>query len=301
MGLTDGAENVSVNLSDSDSLGLSILNSSADAFDKDKFEWLIGDLDSGESVKLNLTAKTNKSDENLTIMSEVETSTFETNKENNLDNDSFCVLPVCDLVITINPDNDLVYVEDIVNWIINVTNNGPDNASDVNVFNSLPEGLEFILSELNKGELENISNEKESIDFNWKIGNLEKNESAYLVISTTALDEGLISNNASVISSTYDSNESNNFDTSDLQVIAEDNSNEFDNNSDDEPNDVIDEFPVFDNNSSDKNDSNLNKSKEFVKSNSKKPIDLSNKKTGNPFIGVLLSIFALVLFPFKKN
>ena len=234
-------------------------------------------------------------------MSEVETSTFEANKENNLDNDSFCVLPVCDLVITINPDNDLVYVEDIVNWIINVTNNGPDNASDVNVFNSLPEGLEFILSELSKGELENISNEKESIDFNWKIGNLEKNESAYLVISTTALDEGLISNNASVISSTYDSNESNNFDTSDLQVIAEDNSNEFDNNSDDEPNDVIDEFPVFDNNSSDKNDSNLNKSKEFVKSNSKKPIDLSNKKTGNPFIGVLLSIFALVLFPFKKN
>ena len=297
----DGADNVSVNLSDLDSLGLSILNSSDDAFDKDKFEWLIGDLDSGESVKLNLTAKTNKSDENLTIMSEVETSTFEANKENNLDNDSFCVLPVCDLVITINPDNDLVYVEDIVNWIINVTNNGPDNASDVNVFNSLPEGLEFILSELSKGELENISNEKESIDFNWKIGNLEKNESAYLVISTTALDEGLISNNASVISSTYDSNESNNFDTSDLQVIAEDNSNEFDNNSDDEPNDVIDEFPVFDNNSSDKNDSNLNKSKEFVKSNSKKPIDLSNKKTGNPFIGVLLSIFALVLFPFKKN
>ena len=286
---------------------------------KDDYEWIIGDLDSGESVNLTLTTKTNRPGENITIMSDVETSTFEVNKENNLDNDSFTVLPACDLVITISPDNSVVYAGDLVNWIINVTNKGPDNASDVNVFNSLPEGLEFILSESSKGELENLTHD-DSIDFVWKVGDLASNESAYLIISTNTLDEGLISNNASVNSSTFDLNESNNFDSSNLQVIVEDNSEEnsednsdgADNDSGDDDSsdqdgaeddigeDIGDELPLFDYNLLDKNDSKL-KSKDYNKYNSKNPIDFHSKKTGNPVIAIILSIFALFLFPNRKN
>ena len=305
----DDASDVSVSLSDLDSLGLVVLNSSDDSFDNDSHEWVIGDLDSGESVSLTITAKANRSGENITVVSEVETSTFEANKENNLDNDSLSILPVCDVLISISPDNEAVYVGDVVNWLINVTNKGPDKASDVNVFNSLPEGLEFILSESSKGELENLADEDCNVDFIWKVGDLDNDESAYLVISTNALNEGLIPNNASANSSTFDSNESNNFDSSDLQVIVEgnddvsgDGSNDSsENHSRDDSHDGYEGFPLFDYDFSDKNDSGLSKSNGPDNNDSKNPIDLSNKKTGNPFIGLILSIFALFMFPFRKN
>ena len=333
----DGASDVSVSLSDLSDLGLDVLDGD-DSFNVNGSEWIIGDLDSGESVSLSLTVKTNKSNENLTVTSEVDTSTFEVNKENNLDNDSLRVLPSCDLTITIYPDNAVVNVGENVDWIINVTNKGPDKASDVNVFNSLPEGLEYILSQSSKGEIENFTNEDGAIiDLIWKVGDLANNESAYLVISTEALYEGLIINNASVNSSTFDLNESNNFDSSELKVIVDDNSNQTDSNPDDESNgtdsnfedesneenddgngdsenngndsneNLDDEFPIFDylldddGHNSDNYDSKLDKSKGYAKNLSKKPVVFSNKKTGNPLIIVVLSIFALFTIPFRKN
>ena len=334
----DDAKDVSVSLSDLDDLGLVILEVSDDSFNKDDNEWVIGDLDSGESVSLTVTVKANKSNENITVSCEVETSTFETNKENNLDNDSLKVLPLCDVAIAIYPNNATVKVGETVNWIINVTNKGPDKAGDVDVFNSLPEGLEFVFSQSSKGEIENSTNEDgEIIDFIWKVGDLKNNESAYLVISTDALEEGLIFNNASVNSSTYDSNESNNFDSSAIKVFMEDNSNETDENqkedesddgnddndkessddgaddgddsSEDDDGDMDDEFPMLDyflddnddqDNNLNKNDSKSDKSKKGIENKSKKPVKMSNQKSGNPLVFVVLSIFALFLFPFRK-
>ena len=334
----DDAKDVSVSLSDLDDLGLVILEVSDDSFNKDDNEWVIGDLDSGESVSLTVTVKANKSNENITVSCEVETSTFETNKENNLDNDSLKVLPLCDVAIAIYPNNATVKVGETVNWIINVTNKGPDKAGDVDVFNSFPEGLEFVFSQSSKGEIENSTNEDgEIIDFIWKVGDLKNNESAYLVISTDALEEGLIFNNASVNSSTYDSNESNNFDSSAIKVFMEDNSNETDENqkedesddgnddndkessddgaddgddsSEDDDGDMDDEFPMLDyflddnddqDNNLNKNDSKSDKSKKSIANRSKEPVNISNQKSGNPLVFVVLSIFALFLFPFRK-
>ena len=269
---------------------------------------IIGDLANGDSVSLSISTRANKSGENITVLSEVGTSTFELNKENNLDNDSLNILPVCDVEITITPDNSLVNAGDTVNWIINVTNNGPDNASDVNVFNSLPEGLEFIYSQSNKGEVENITDEEGNvIDFIWKVGDLDKNESAFLVISTNALDEGLIPNNASVNTSTFDLNESNNFDSTILEVVIKNDTDETDDDPDEDYSD--DEIPDFDylldDNGDDSNKSvkkvpKLNKSNKIMNKKSKKPIDISNNKTGNPLAFAVLSIFAIFLLPVRK-
>ena len=325
----DSASDVSLSLSDLESLGLIVVGSSDDSFDEDACEWLIGDLDPDESVSLIITTKANRSNDEIVLVGKVETSTFELNEENNEDNESLEVLPVCDLVISISPDNNPVNVGDTVNWIINVTNNGPDKASDVNVANSLPEGLEFIVHDSNKGDLEEITDEDGNIiDFIWKVGDLDANESALLVISTNALEEGSVLNNASVNSSTTDINQSNNFDSSELDVISSDDS---DNNQDDNPDssdntddnndseyDEDDEgFPWYDyfpddqNNNSGKNldDDSLDKSKNKYGDNSKMsnkndsiiPIDLSSKKTGNPLVFVVLSIFALFLSGYRKN
>ena len=47
------------------------------------------------------------------------------------------------------------------------------------------------------------------VDLTWKVGDLENNESALLIISTKTLEEGIVLNNASANSSTKDINESN--------------------------------------------------------------------------------------------
>ncbi len=326
----DSASDVSLSLSDLESLGLIVVDSSDDSFDEDACEWIIGDLDAGESVSLTLTTKPNRSDDDIVLVGKVETSTFELNEENNEDNENLEVLPVCDLVISISPDNNPVNVGDTVNWIINVTNNGPDKASDVNVANGLPEGLEFIVHDSNKGDLEEITDEDGNIiDFIWKVGDLDGNESALLIISTNALEEGSVLNNASVNSSTTDINQSNNFDSSELDIISSDDSdsNQEDNpDSSDNPGDDNDSesyedddegFPWYDyfpddlNNNSGKNldDDSLDKSKNKYGDNSKMsnkndsvmPIDLSTKKTGNPLVFVVLSIFALFSLGYRKN
>ncbi len=326
----DSAADVSLSLSDLESLGLVVVGSSDDSFDEDACEWLIGDLDAGESVSLTITTKAHRSGDEIVLVGNVKTSTYELNKDNNEDNESLEVLPVCDLVISISPDKNPANVGETVNWIINVTNNGPDKASDVNVANSLPEGLEFIVHDSNKGDLEEITDEEGNvIDFIWKVGDLESNESALLIISTNALEEGSVLNNASVNSSTTDINQSNNFDSSELDIISSDDS---DNNQDDNPdssdnaddnNDSesdeyedegfpwYDYFPDDQNNNSSKNldDGSLDKSKNNYGDSSKMsnkndsiiPIGLSNQKTGNPLVFVVLSIFALFLLGYRKN
>lgn len=326
----DSASDVSVSLSDLESLGLIVVNSSDDSFDKTKNEWIIGDLDVGETVSLTISTRANKSDDNIVLVGEVETSTYEMNKQNNNDDESLKVLPICDLVISIIPDKNPANPEEIVNWIINVTNNGPDKAGDVNVTNSLPEGLEYIAHDSSKGNLEQITDEDGNIvDLIWNVGDLDNNESALLVVSTKALEEGTFLNNASVDSSTPDINKSNNLDSSELNVIPSDESdNNTDGNTEDNSDDNYggnddseyyedDDYPWYDyfldddNNNSDKklDNSPLNKSKKNPIDNSKrnktndslKPINLSDKKTGNPLVFVVLSIFALFSLVYRKN
>ena len=117
-------------------------------------------------------------------------------------------------------DKNPVYVDEVVNWIINVTNNGPDKASEVIVNGSFPESLEFIIYELTKGELESITDDDGNlVELIWKVGDLESNESALLVISSKALEEGEVVNSVSANSSTNDLNQSNNLDSASIDVI----------------------------------------------------------------------------------
>ncbi|MBO7210590.1 MAG: DUF11 domain-containing protein [Methanobrevibacter sp.] len=323
----DDASNVSVSLSDLESLGLIVLNSSDDSFDLDNYEWLIGDLGSGDSVSLNISTKANRSNENVTVLADVETSTYESDKENNHDNDTLEILPICDISVTKIADKNPVYIDDVVNWIINVTNNGPDKASEVIVNGSFPESLEFIIYELTKGELESITDDDGNVvELIWNVGDLESNESALLVISSKALEEGEVVNSVSANSSTTDMNQSNNFDSAIVDVISNEsgednpdnpevpenpeNPDSPDNPENDSYEDYYDEFPwddyfpddlfknnddkALDRNSDSKYDGNHIKSP-------KKQIDISKKRTGNPFALVILSMLALFSLATRKN
>ena len=319
------------------------LDCSNSSFNETTFKWEIPSLLLGDEVSLVVSTKVNSSNKEISLKTNVSAETYDPIESNNFDSDSVNVLPLCDLAITIIPDNNPVNIGDTVNWIINITNIGPDNASDVNVFNKLPDGLEYIVHESSKGEVENKVNDLGNIvDLIWKVGDLGKNESAYLVISSKTLEEGRILNDVIVNSSTLDINQSNNYDEANIDVLPlkepDDNKtdgnsskdNDDSNSSDGGPDDdfdgnydgYYDDYPWKDYNflddenhkdSENDNSKDLDKNKDsndLNKKNSlknksneysfKEPIDISSKKSGNPLILVILSIFALISVGFRK-
>ena len=180
----DKAQNVTVSLNDLKELGFDIINSNVDvpgaSFDEENNTWHIGDLASGDDAAIIVTVNPNRSNVNVTAIAETHTPTYEVNLENNYDDTAIEVLPLCDLVITITSDKEVINLSDIlqkinsgelsieefansdlttVNWTITVTNNGPDDALDVVMHNILPEELEFISYLASQGILRNGLNE----------------------------------------------------------------------------------------------------------------------------------------------
>ena len=316
----DDASNVTVSLSDLEPLGTFL--DSSESFDKDNLKWHIGYLFSGESVSLIITTKIEDSNKTILLEGNASCDTPELSHDNNYDFDSLSINPICDLEITIIPDKNSSSVGEIINWIINITNNGPDNASDVNVINDFPESLEYIIHESNKGELRNSTDENGNITgLVWKIGDLKSNESALLIISTKALEEGIVVNNVSARTITFDSDESNNLDSAQADVFSLDEPENPDQNDtkpesnsseDNLEDDVGEEYPWYDylddyenysNHNGEENtvDSSDNKSVNSFVNKYNNPIDISSKNTGNPLILVILSIFALFSLKYRKN
>ena len=180
----DKAQNVTVSLNDLKELGFDIINSNVDvsgaSFDEENNTWHIGDLASGDDTTIIVTVNPNRSNVNVTAIAETHTPTYEVNLENNYDDTAIEVLPLCDLVITITSDKEIINLSEIIqkinsgelsieeiassdftiiNWTITVTNNGPDDALDVVMHNILPEELEFISYLASQGILRNGLNE----------------------------------------------------------------------------------------------------------------------------------------------
>ena len=262
-----------------------------------------------------MKTKINSSNKEIILPTNVTAETYDPDESNNFDWDSVTVSPLCDLLITIIPDKDPTAVGETVNWIINVTNIGPDNASDVNVFNSIPEGLEYVIHESSKGEVVNTADDDGNIvDLTWKVGDLENKESAFLIISTKTLEEGIVLNNVTADSSTKDINESNNFDSSKIEVVPlnDDSDDGQNNDSDDFQDDFDDDYPLDDynffddgrNNSGDDLENDHPSKNKSLSSPVKKissPINISSKKTGNPLILAILSLLTLFLVKVRKN
>ncbi|WP_405324350.1 hypothetical protein [Methanobrevibacter sp.] len=291
------------------------LNCSNVDFNTSSLKLDIPSLSVGEEISFVISTKINSSNKEIILPTNVTAETYDPDESNNFDWDSVTVSPLCDLLITIIPDKDPTAVGETVNWIINVTNIGPDNASDVNVFNSIPEGLEYVIHESSKGEVVNTADDDGNIvDLTWKVGDLENKESAFLIISTKTLEEGIVLNNVTADSSTKDINESNNFDSSKIEVVPlnDDSDDGQNNDSDDSQDDFDDDYPLDDynffddgrNNSGDDLENDHPSKNKSLSSPVKKissPINISSKKTGNPLILAILSLLTLFLVKVRKN
>ena len=117
------------------------------------------------------------------------------------------------LVLDNDADTENIYIGDYVTWIVSVINEGPDTARNVNVFDQLPDGLEYVKHVAGKG----IFNPLTGI---WNIGDLAISDGeVFLNITTKAITAGEKINKANLTSDTYNSNHNESYEEEEIDVF----------------------------------------------------------------------------------
>ena len=112
------------------------------------------------------------------------------------------IVKVCDLEIKKLVNASDVYVNDLVEWTIVVVNNGPCDALDVFVNDTLPDGIKIISS---SKEYKRVGN-----SLIWNVGDLVAYQNISIVIVTQVQKEGQIDNFVTVNTTTNETNNTNN-------------------------------------------------------------------------------------------
>lgn len=119
-----------------------------------------------------------------------------------------------DLALRMDSSPDPAPAGGLLNYVLTVTNLGPDSATDVTVENFLPEELALQSWKASQGEYE---------DGFWSVGGLTKYRSAKLVLTVQAPSDpapGQIPNTAYVYGNEYDPDNSNNHVTTYTRLLA---------------------------------------------------------------------------------
>lgn len=173
-------------------------------YNKTTGKWEIGVLDVDESVTINIECIVNETGffENFVSVNATE---FDYDMTNNNDTRWIFVSPASDLAIvkTVNSSN--ANFNDFVKWTLVITNNGPDNATNVKVLDLLPEGFTYINSTLGNGDVIIIDS-------------LEVGKTVSIDIITLVETTGKYINLANVSSDNYDFNLTNNEDEEEIYI-----------------------------------------------------------------------------------
>ena len=179
-----------VNITDELNSAFEFVNASGNAKSDENnvVKWIIPKIVGGNStsVWVQVRVKANGTFTNVAVAKAKENDT-EFNNETNITVD-----PVVNLTVnkTVNATN--VIVGDLVKFTINVTNNGPSNATMVNIADKLDSAFEFV------AELNPDANCAGGI-VTWTINKINVNESASVDLIVRVVKEGNFSNVASVV------------------------------------------------------------------------------------------------------
>lgn len=170
--------------------------------------WNIGTLESHKSVTLNIECIVNATGliENLANVNATE---YDYDLSNNNDSERIFVDPAADLAIVKTVNVSVANFKDIVKWTLTVSNNGPDNATNVKVADALPHGFTYLNSTLTKGRY---------ADGIFAIDRLCVGETVIIDIFTLVEATGEATNFANVSSDEYDHNLENNRDEKDIFI-----------------------------------------------------------------------------------
>lgn len=170
--------------------------------------WNVGDIVNGTSVTVwvEVRVKTNGTFTNVaTVIAKENKTSFE--NETNI-----TVNPIVDLSIIKYVSATNITIGDEIVYTIVVVNNGPSNATNVNVTENLKGNVEFINVNASKGDYDKSTGI-------WTVGTLKYNESVTLILTVKVLSGETIENAVSVNSTENDTKPGNNNYTSENVTV----------------------------------------------------------------------------------
>ena len=166
--------------------------------------WDVGNLNVGEKLQLNIVSKIVKTGD-ITNVVNVKGNEKDSNLTNNHFEKSVHVKPAADLSIEKSVSKQEVNINDLIEYVIEITNNGPDSAENIKVSELLNPNLKVISFESTKGNFNNTNNVL-------TIDSLVDGEKVRLTINAVANVCGNFENKVAVSSDTFDYDKSNNHD-----------------------------------------------------------------------------------------
>lgn len=166
--------------------------------------WDVGNLNVGGKLQLNIVSKIVKTGD-ITNVVNVKGNEKDSNLTNNHFEKSVHVKPAADLSIEKSVSKQEVNINDLIEYVIEITNNGPDSAENIKVSELLNPNLKVISFESTKGNFNNTNNVL-------TIGSLAYGEKVRLTINAAANVWGKFENKVAVSSDTFDYDKSNNQD-----------------------------------------------------------------------------------------
>lgn len=136
---------------------------------------------------------------------EVTSEVADPNPDNNTASVSTVVLPAADLEITKEASEESIVIGHTLIYTITVTNNGPSQATNVAVTDTLPMNVTVISVNESQG-----SHTQSGNIINFALGNLAYNASCTMSINIKPTEEGMIYNKAVVSATEEDTNKCNN-------------------------------------------------------------------------------------------
>jgi uncharacterized repeat protein (TIGR01451 family) len=150
--------------------------------------WSVGDLPVGALATLNITVTVNQSGFIVNTATKTALNEYDPNTANDRNNQTIYV-PIADIALDKRVNNTSPNVGEIVVFTITITNNGPDDATDVEVSEGLPPGLSYISHEICPCTSYN------PLTGNWTVGLLPNGSSRFLNITARVTQPGSITNN----------------------------------------------------------------------------------------------------------
>ena len=191
--------------------GLTFISAQGDGTYSTTGIWYVGDIAYGHTKELTIITRCDATGK-FNNVAVVKGDQYDHNPSNDKTNKTVTVAPAADLAITKTVTKVQYAVGDLVNYMIELTNNGPDTASNINVTEILDDSLEFESAFAASGDYDNVNHV-------WHIKSLANGEKTSLNINAIAKKEGLINNKVSVISDTFDYDLENNLAECIVEII----------------------------------------------------------------------------------
>ena len=173
-----------------------VSDTSGGAYNHNTGIWTIGNLNSGSSVSINITA-TVTADGRINNIVTVNGTEHDPNPLNNQDDVVLNGQPSADMAVTKTVDNPTPNVGDLVTFTITVFNAGPNDATGVVSHDLLPTGLLYISSNPSVGNYDPVTGL-------WTIGSLLHGTSAVMTLVAQVNQTGFLTNIVNVTANQFD-------------------------------------------------------------------------------------------------